>query len=714
MRNKFMKITFALVFAFFTLPFSGLTASAEVKVYDNIKDGNYEITAKAMHADEDKASGAAGFIDEEATLSIKDGLVSLTILIPDNDMAEISGLQIEEVEPVVSNGEAERYMTFDLASIKSELNARVQYAVPAFNINHDVPLRFNLEGLDELPVNAEEPTEPEEIPEVPEQPEQPETPKSIELADGSYTIDGSYLHSEEDKSSAMARYLNNSLFLEVVNGEVQITVTVDANETVTLLQFDGKNPVESKVDGEKRYDTFKLTNLESIHQGNVEYQAPMGDGNIHYGKADFRIVLDEDSVLKSDASLKPGTDIDEAPEDIPEEKPEQPDKKEVITGEKNPVNSNDEITIVNDNDTMLTLPGNLPGEVNLTISPEKPKNHKGLAKAGKVYDFSFTGLEGYEGNFKLEMSYDTDKYNSNQVDIYYYDEVKKEWIQQNGIVKDGKIAINPEHFSIYGVFAVETDEESSDETEVPEVPEVTGELVPDSAKQIDYTIIQGDNDKVSAADAFLEKPAILLEKDGNRYLQISTKPNSGKFIKSLRVKLGDKYQEMVIVEKTNDGRTIFQMKVNGGLSDVILLDMVIDVAGVYENQYHQARLFLDEASVQQVDATQYLLVASTNDNGPNAPKGEEAVNPDEEASAVPRPSDDNEDNANGTANVLDPKTPEKPGFGTGEGNEAATASGTGGNALNPQTGENTNLLLYVLLLIGSAIPLAVKAKRRFA
>lgn len=261
----------------------------------------------------------------------------------------------------------------------------------------------------------------------------------------------------------------------------------------------------------------------------------------------------------------------------------------------------------------------------------------------------------------------------------------------------------------------EVDESTeTDEKEEAEVPKVTGELVPDSAKQIDYTILQDDNDKVSAADAFLEKPAILLEKDGNRYLQITTKPDSGKFIKSLRVKLGDKYQEMVIVEKTADGRTIFQMKVDGNVSDVILLDMVIDVAGVYENQYHQARLFLDEASVQEVDASQYLLVASTNGNGPNAPKGEEAVNPEAEAGAVPRPSDDNENNTNGTANVLDPKTPAKPVIGDGDINGTVSANGPSGNALNPQTGENTNLLMYVLLLIGSAIPLAIKAKRRFA
>src|SRR5699024_1780690 len=49
-----------------------------------------------------------------------------------------------------------------------ELVSQVQYAVPSFDIEHDVPFRFMLEGLDELPVKEEEPETPEEPEDEPE------------------------------------------------------------------------------------------------------------------------------------------------------------------------------------------------------------------------------------------------------------------------------------------------------------------------------------------------------------------------------------------------------------------------------------------------------------------------------------------------------------------------------------------------------------------
>ena len=263
---------------------------------------------------------------------------------------------------------------------------------------------------------------------------------------------------------------------------------------------------------------------------------------------------------------------------------------------------------------------------------------------------------------------------------------------------------------------VEEVEEETDVKEEVEVPEAIGELVPDKASQIDYTILQDVVDAPSAADFFFEKPAILLEKDGERYIQITTTEGSGDFIKSLRAKLGDKYHEMVIVEKTNDGRTIFQFKVEGNLSDVILLDMIIDVAGIYNNQYHEARLILDPNSIRAVNASDYQLVASTNENGPD---GVNAVTPEDVVEVTPGNNNENNDDTNGTTsgNSLDPNTPAKPELGETEKGDVlpqANQNGAGGNPLNPQTGENTNMMLYVLLLIGSAIPLAIKAKRRFA
>src|SRR5690625_4179622 len=146
--KKGFTILMALVITFFTVPFGGITALAGGEVYDDIAEGEHDIIAKALHADKDEPSGAAGFINEKAKLFVQDGVVDLTITVPHNEMAEIEGLQIEGKEPV-KKGED---WTYQLDALKIELDAQVQYVVPMMGLEHDVSFRFLLEGLDEIPV----------------------------------------------------------------------------------------------------------------------------------------------------------------------------------------------------------------------------------------------------------------------------------------------------------------------------------------------------------------------------------------------------------------------------------------------------------------------------------------------------------------------------------------------------------------------------------
>src|SRR5699024_7713627 len=110
----------------------------EDKVY---KDGEYDITAKALHADKDEASGAASFIDESAIILIDNGQIKLAISIPKNEMAEIKGLQIEGINPVKEETDDSVIYTYALNELKEILNAQVQYEVESMGMEHDVPLR---------------------------------------------------------------------------------------------------------------------------------------------------------------------------------------------------------------------------------------------------------------------------------------------------------------------------------------------------------------------------------------------------------------------------------------------------------------------------------------------------------------------------------------------------------------------------------------------
>src|SRR5699024_1803821 len=162
-------IIFSIVLLLMSL-FGQQPVLAETSSYNNIKPGSYDITAKALHADKDEASGAAGFIAENATLTITEDSFLFTITIPKNDMAEIAGLQVEGAEPGEIDGTE---WTYQLNEIDDILNARTQYEVPKLNMKHDVPFRFKLEGLTTLPTVEETPEQPEQ-PEQPEEPDQPE------------------------------------------------------------------------------------------------------------------------------------------------------------------------------------------------------------------------------------------------------------------------------------------------------------------------------------------------------------------------------------------------------------------------------------------------------------------------------------------------------------------------------------------------------------
>src|SRR5690625_5263242 len=100
--KKFTNIFLAVLITLFSFPIGGLNVNAEGKVYSDIADRVYETIAKAMHATEDKASGAAGYINEKALLSISGDTIKLTITFPNIEGSKITGLQVEGKGPIDS------------------------------------------------------------------------------------------------------------------------------------------------------------------------------------------------------------------------------------------------------------------------------------------------------------------------------------------------------------------------------------------------------------------------------------------------------------------------------------------------------------------------------------------------------------------------------------------------------------------------------------
>src|SRR5699024_4301035 len=203
---------------------------------------------------------------------------------------------------------------------------------------------------------------------------------------------------------------------------------------------------------------------------------------------------------------------------------------------------------------------------------------------------------------------------------------KGEWIAQNGKVKDGKITVNVNHFSTYGVFAKKlkqeepnTDKDNEPEEDPKEDPkkdpkpekptvdknqdEEEGQkkdlLTPDKVYEIDYVIKQEDGSKVSISNDFFKKPAFLLEKDGKTYLQLTIE--NGDMIKNL----SNKYGEALVVKKNKDGSVVVQLRVDNNLANMLLDMHIIVPSGAIPgfpgyDEKHGAILVFDKSSKKEV------------------------------------------------------------------------------------------------------------------
>lgn len=117
-----------------------------------------------------------------------------------------------------------------------------------------------------------------------------------------------------------------------------------------------------------------------------------------------------------------------------------------------------QIVKVDETGTQLMLPEDLPSGTTLKVIDVSGENYvtgaEGLDIAGPVLEFIFKYPDGqnFTGNFTLTMGYNDD---ATDADIYYYNDQTKSWEPQKGTVDSSTqtITINPEHFSVYGVFA---------------------------------------------------------------------------------------------------------------------------------------------------------------------------------------------------------------------------------------------------------------------
>ncbi|WP_407272937.1 glycosyl hydrolase family 18 protein [Radiobacillus sp. PE A8.2] len=176
---------------------------------------------------------------------------------------------------------------------------------------------------------------------------------------------------------------------------------------------------------------------------------------------------------------------------LPDPDTDEPTSKQIKVGETTEVVAGSEISIEGSN-TRVMLPADLPIGTTLTVRAVN-ETVKGLEKAGDVYEFDFIYPNGedFNGKFTLVLDYDETNYSSNEVSIYYHNEVNDKWEHRGGQVGNGTITLEVPHFSTYGVFTEITSDESNGSQDDEDQGNTNQNELPDTASSMYNWIVIG-------------------------------------------------------------------------------------------------------------------------------------------------------------------------------------------------------------------------------
>lgn len=153
---------FTLLVSLFIVPQNIVQAESLYHISD-LEDGTYELDLKALKIDSDEESAAAGFLNKKAEIIIDGDRARVKISAPNSDMMKFNYIDIEGKRADVEETDEDLIFTVELDELKEILYAETSYEVPALGLVHDgVELRFQLEGLDDIPEKEEEKEEIED------------------------------------------------------------------------------------------------------------------------------------------------------------------------------------------------------------------------------------------------------------------------------------------------------------------------------------------------------------------------------------------------------------------------------------------------------------------------------------------------------------------------------------------------------------------------
>ncbi|QTD40873.1 NEAT domain-containing protein [Sporosarcina sp. Te-1] len=117
--------------------------------------------------------------------------------------------------------------------------------------------------------------------------------------------------------------------------------------------------------------------------------------------------------------------------------------------------------------------------------------------------------------------------------------------------------------------------------------EAAAAILSDGTYSIDYELLQGDNDSVSIANDYFEKPALLKVEDGELLMQLTV--NHSKWVKELQAQDGNEFvHTKVVKEDVEDDTRVVEFKVENDLTVPFPLKMHVaieDMEPAYDHSY---------------------------------------------------------------------------------------------------------------------------------
>lgn len=135
---------------------------------------------------------------------------------------------------------------------------------------------------------------------------------------------------------------------------------------------------------------------------------------------------------------------------------------------------------------------------------------------------------------------------------------------------------------------------------------------------VEYEMLQADNDSVSIANDYFEKPATLTVDGKAQYIQFTV--NRSEWVQVLAAAEGESFANVhVVSEDPETDQRVIAFKVDGDISQPVFMQMhvvVTDMEPAYDHKY-TVRLNFDVETMQETDAPAVVVPSSksTTDEG---------------------------------------------------------------------------------------------------